>query len=145
MNDSNVRRKLFLKTYVEHFSPVRRVGVADEVMSKVAAIEKGSVSRAEKAVDMAISDIVNDCDDLPLEITRRIDMLMTVLGAATLSELRVEKSRRLKTILRIGKIRDEFDYFLGKGIIESESSLAVGEVRSRLEMLLSEYEAKLRQ
>lgn len=144
MEDRDVRRRLFLRTYIEQFAPVRRTGAADEVMLRVAAIERVSISRAKKAIDMAISDIVDDCDDLPLEVARRIDMLMLMQGAATLSELRVERSRRLKAILRRGKIRDEFDYFLGKGIIDSDSAVASGEVKSRLVRLVDEYESAIR-
>lgn len=139
MNDYNGQDRLFLRAYIEQFSPVGGPDWSSKVMARIADIEKISVTKAKKATDLALSDIVEDCDDLSQEVVSAIDSFMRKIGATTLGELRIRKSRRLKRILRNGKIRDDFDYYFGKSIVDSSAASNGDEIISGLERLLNEY------
>jgi hypothetical protein len=64
---------------------------------------------------------------------------MSSVGAASLSELRIECSRRLRAILRQSEIKDEFDYYFIKDIIDSGASDPESAVSLRLQELSLRY------
>ncbi|WP_397572978.1 hypothetical protein [Silanimonas sp.] len=128
-----------MKNYLDEFSPLAGRGAGSRLILKLEKIAASSPKKLAKAIDMAISDVVSDCDEIPQAAVTKIDAYMSSVGAASLSELRIECSRRLRAILRQSEIKDEFDYYFIKDIIDSGASDPESAVSLRLQELSLRY------
>lgn len=86
---------------------------------------------------MAIGDTIEMCSDMPLPDVMLIDEGCRLNGLPTLSEVRSRFSRKLKSIVRRGAIRNETEYYLVRNAIELASD---DDERAKLQTLLTQFE-----
>jgi hypothetical protein len=103
----------------------------------LATIEEKQPAAARKGLAMAINDIVEMSEDQPPDYVRTLDAHLKAQDAMTLSEARARFSKRLKAILRRGKLNDEGDYYLARNAVD----LATPEDAARLQGLIVDFES----
>ena len=113
----------FLDMYATHF---RKIDPADprhptNAGTRIAAAV--GKSKALVGLRQAINDTREDLQVLTPEQVSKLDSLLIDAGIVTLSELRRRYSRQYKAILRRGKIRNDTEYYLVKGISDECADL----------------------
>lgn len=104
-------------------------------------MEKQSMSRARLGLGMAIGDTLEGAWDLAYGDVEAIDRDFSAQGIISLSELRRKYSRKVRTILKRGVIRNEQEYYLIRGILEL---MAPDEAEfTLLGKLIGDFEAKV--
>ena len=81
-----------------------------------------SFSKCFTGLRQAVNDCLEQGAEFPTEAIKLIDDAFTEAGAPTLSELLVQQSRKFKSILRRGKIRDETEFYLVNAALSNVDS-----------------------
>ncbi|UXY16939.1 hypothetical protein N8I74_07985 [Chitiniphilus purpureus] len=101
-------------------------------------LEKESLSKAKKGLQMAVNDIVEMSADWSPEKVSEANKIFSENGILTLNEVRLRFSRKLKAILRRGEIKNEVDYYLVKSVVDGMSSPCIDQLCN----ILAAYEHK---
>ncbi|MCX7515423.1 hypothetical protein, partial [Frateuria sp. STR12] len=76
-------------------------------------------SKALTGLRQAANDAVESLQDLTVAQVAAFDAKLRLAGVMTLSEMRRRHSRQFKGILKRGRVRNETEYYLAKGILDS--------------------------
>ncbi|MGH6614693.1 hypothetical protein [Sphingomonas sp.] len=104
------------------------------------AIEERSPSNARKGLRMAVNDMVEMSEDFSLDEVTRLDARLSAQDALTLSQARLQFSRRLKAILKRGWIRGEMEYHLVRNAAECTDQ----DMASKMWPLLATFELEVK-
>lgn len=130
--------KGFLGWFYDHvLDPDGRHRAEVHPLAVLAGIERTSRRDARRGLVMAIEDCIDMSADLGPETIRAADAELAGKGLPLLSELRLQHSRRLRSILKRGRIRNESEFHLIKNAADS---LPPEEEQKRLWALLGEFE-----
>jgi hypothetical protein len=135
------RERKFFVIYDQLIS-MKKLGFRSTAVDALEALEKESMAKARKGLSLAINDLLEDSDGWPIDAIREFDRILSENDAATLTELRVRKSKRYKKILKNGAIRNELDCYLVKGILDGQQECVSTSDLPVLQQLLTEYENK---
>jgi hypothetical protein len=116
------------------FHPSVNLQVAEELFGK---------SKALEGARQAVNDALEETRRVSPEYLTRVDAALTEQGIVTLSELRRRYSRHYKAILKRGKVKDETEYYLLKGILDDGSANVTSDERSILQSMSDIYEQSL--
>ena len=105
-------------------------------LNALATIEEKQPAAARKGLAMAINDIVEMSESQTPDYVRTLDAHLTAQGAMTLSEARARFSKKLKAILRRGKLDNETDYYLARNAVDR----ATPESAARLQTMIGAFE-----
>jgi hypothetical protein len=120
----------------------KKLGFKSTAVDTLDSFEKESMAKARKGLSLGINDILEDTNDWPVEAVREFDRFLSESDAATLTELRVRKSKRYKKILKRGAIRDEMECYLVKVILDGLQEYVEKDELPLLQEMLTAYEKK---
>jgi hypothetical protein len=123
---------------VWHMSPEVRASV--DPMAAVAKAESVSASKGVKSVAAGIADTVGMTDRHSADEITAIDSLFKQEGLPTLTFMRKLFSRRIRRILKSGKVETEDDYYALKAVEDADLP---ERSRAKIAALLGEYELSL--
>jgi len=103
------------------------------------AMSAARPAAAHKGLRMAIGDIVEMLDSASPDYVDRLDARLREIGGMTLTEARSLFSRRLKRVVKRGKIGSEDDYYL----VRNAADIGAGDEQQRLWDLIAEYESRV--
>ena len=109
----------------------------------MAALEKISMSKARVGLGQAINDIIEMSWSLRPEEITEVDRDFAARGIVTLSELRRRYSRQFRGVLKRGTIRNETEYYLIRGVLDSGTADATHEELTKLHAMTAAYEKSL--
>lgn len=131
-------RRLLDVVYTEYFGAV--IKSESHPVRVLDAMFAARPASARKGLRMAIGDIVEMLGSLSTDHVELLDARLREIGGMTLTEARSLFSRRLKQIVRRGKIRNEDEYHLVRNAAEVA---ACDEQQQRLWELIGGYESRL--
>jgi|GEM_PF-4107490 len=140
--DRYQRERKFFVLY-DQLIMTRRLGFASTAISVLEEFEKESMAKARKGLSITINDALEDTAEWPLDAVRDFDRILEQNGAATLTELRINHSRKYRSALKRGKIRSEVEYHLIKGIVDGIREHVPENELPLLDAMLIEYERKV--
>lgn len=108
------------------------------VLAEVAAV--AGRSRALAGLRQAANDVVESVQALAPERVNALDAKLRLAGVVTLSELRLRRHSSSKAILKRGKIRNETEYHLVKGLLDSQDDTVDSASHAALSSMLSDVE-----
>ena len=133
----------FLDFYSTHIS---KIDPADPIhptnVGKLIVAEYGK-SKALEGLRQAINDTIEDSQDLSPQAIQELDAALRSAGIISLIELRRRYSRKYKSIVRRGTIRNETEYYLIKGILDGCTEALDATEVDQLGTLLSAYEQRI--
>lgn len=133
-------RKAFLGAFTDLFLP--KLGKPeDHPLLFVENLEQKSRASASRSVDMALADLVEMTKDWPIEQVASADAALIEKGAPRLSRIRRLYLRKYVNILKRGEIKSEVDYFLVRGILETDESADASE-RERVQEMMNAFKEK---
>ena len=103
-------------------------------------IEKLGMAKARAGLLMAINDIVEMTLCWSPEEVAETDRELRASGIPTLSEVRARYARRLSRLLNRGSIRNEVEYYLGKGVLDGAPDALDDASRAKLSELVAAFE-----
>ncbi|MBX9900023.1 MAG: hypothetical protein K2Y28_04485 [Burkholderiaceae bacterium] len=104
-------------------------------------VERHGKSKALEGLRQAVNDTIEYGSDKPLSFVQELDKQLRENKLITFSEIRHRYAASFKRIMRRGRIRNDTEYYLIRGIVaECAASLELNE-QSRLEELMSAYES----
>lgn len=109
-------------------------------MAEVAKAEAVSPARAVKSVAAGVADTVGMTDRLPKEEVAAIDAQFQRDGLPSLSGLQALFSKKVRKILKAGKLAREDDYYALKAL--EDADLPEGS-KAQVQELLGDYELSL--
>jgi len=90
---------------------------------------------------MGIRDCLLDAEGYSKETIEGVDKLLREKGGATISELMILRSKKLKKILQSGTIKGIEEYRYIKELIDTDSVLASQGMREKLIGMLNKFES----
>lgn len=107
-------------------------------------MEKTAPSRAASALAMMVNDCIEMASGWSFERISDLDTKLGNSGIITLSELRRQYSRQYAKIVKRGRINDEEEYFLLKGVRDGASLQIPSSEQEMINNILDSYEASFR-
>jgi hypothetical protein len=104
-------------------------------------IAASSTARARQGLSMMIGDLIEESSALSGDEIRQLDELFRQAKLPTLSDVRLRFHRRIKRILKSGKIKSEVDYYAVRSVVEG---LSDDTERTQLWDLLAAYEGSIK-
>lgn len=136
--DYDRMRRLLDVVYTEYFGTA--IKSESHPVRVLDAMFAARPAAARKGLRMAIGDIVEMLDAISIDHVERLDARLREIGGMTLTEARFLFSKRLKQIVRCGKIGSEDEYYLVRNAAEVA---AWNEQQQRLWELIAEYESRV--
>ena len=134
--------KAFLLFYSDRYMPVDSLPLHLRPVACLEVLERKSRTMASKGLAQAINDIIQSSRHLEPEQLRKVDRELQSRGLVTLSQLRRRYSREYAKVLKKGRIANETEYYLVRGILDdSAGSFGDGE-REALAQMLVEFEQR---
>ena len=130
----------FVDMYATHFlkiSPADPMHPTNVGRHMVAAIGK---SKALVGLRQAVGDCVESLQDFDHQQVEILDAALKRAGIVTLTELRRRHSRKYRSILKRGSIRDEAEYYLVTTVLSDCSDSIDPEEIDRLNSILLDFE-----
>jgi hypothetical protein len=111
---------VFFESYVHWFVPERdkSINPEDQPRAFLGRLEKISPAKARKGLMMAVNDVVEMTLAWDSTKVAQADAMFTSGGTFTLSEVRQRFSNRYEQIRKRGRIRNETDCYLAKGLFD---------------------------
>lgn len=103
-------------------------------------IEQYGRSKALEGLRMATNDILEELSRIPSAQVESLDEAFLRAGLVSLSELRRRYSSSFKRIVKRGRIQDDTEYYLLKGVVVDQSNDIDATERALLQRLLDAYE-----
>lgn len=142
LGDAYQKDKILFATYVEEVLQKGPVS-ALSALEALDRMEAESESKARKGLDMALNDLVEATERWAYRAVAEFDKLLQSKGGATLSEMRVRRSRSYKALVKKGRIDRESDYYLVKGVLEGGSESLSADSLVSLRSMLVQYESRI--
>jgi hypothetical protein len=137
--------KAFLSFYSEHYMSLEILQPEMRPIACLEAIEKKSRTMARAGLRQAINDIIESVRPFGEKQIAQIDSELSARKLVTLSELRRRYSTDFARVVKRGKIGNETEYYLVRGIVVDEGTKVTSEERDALsEMMLQFEEAAVR-
>ena len=134
--------KAFLLFYSDRYMPVDSLPPHLRPVACLEVLERKSRTMASKGLAQAINDIIQSSRHLEPEQLRKVDRELQSRGLVTLSQLRRRYSREYAKVLKKGRIANETEYYLVRGILDDNAgSFGDGE-REALAQMLVEFEQR---
>ena len=130
----------FVDTYATHFmkiDPADPIHPTNVGRHMVAATGK---AKALAGLRQAASDFVESLQDFDHQQVEILDAALKRAGIVTLTELRRRHSRKYKSILKRGSVRDEAEYYLITAILNDCSDSIDSQEVDRLNSILLDFE-----
>jgi len=133
--------KNFVLHFLEWYYPKNLPPPSESPSDFFERIEKISLPKAKRGLQMAINDIVEiiSCEWDPLQISEA-DKRFAAAGLSTLSEMRLRYSKKYSKIFKSGVINNEIEYYIIKGVIDGGFVELGTPDAIRLQAMLNAYE-----
>ena len=135
--------KEFLSFYSQHYMEIDKLPAASQPLACLEQLEQKSRSKASQGLRQAINDIIEECRRLNQSQLAQLDQRLRSHGVVTLSELRRRFAKDYARISKRGKINNETEYYLVRGIVDDSPSNTSADERVRLRDMLAEYEQRV--
>ena len=134
-----VELKGFLQAFTERFFPS---DLAAELrpLELLAALETISPARASLGLRMAVNDCIEMSSHWTPAKVAALDSDLKANNLLTLSEVRRRYSSAYAALRKRGRIRNEVEYYLARGILADQSLYLEAEERSELSLMVASYE-----
>jgi hypothetical protein len=133
--------KKFFFFYCDHYIPVRGLS-PEKRIANIEELEKRNYKRAVQGLRQAFGDILESTKRLDPAEVKKIDAALENHNLVTLSDLRRRFSRVYANIVKRGRIRNETEYHLVRGIIESGSQGMTSRELDNIGKMIAEFEEK---
>jgi hypothetical protein len=133
--------KEFLRFFSERFFNLGRLAPHLRPLAVLEATERDAPARAASGLRMAINDCVEMSSHWPLVHVSSLDAELQSKGVLTLSQVRQRYWGRYAAVLKRGRIRNEVEYDLVRGILVDRALTLETDERKRLQSLKSAFEA----
>jgi hypothetical protein len=133
--------KEFLRFFSERFFNLGKVAPHLRPLAVLEAAERDEPARASSVMRMAINDCVEMSSHWPLVHVSSLDAELHTKGLLTLSQVRQRHWGRYAAVLKRGRIRNEAEYVLVRGILVDRALVLGADERTRLQSLTSAFEA----
>ena len=107
------------------------------------AMEARSPAKAKRGLRLAVNDLVEDTMELSPEQVAGCDAALREIGGTTLSAMRARYSKAVAGIEKRGRIRNEPEAHLVKGLLDGDVDALSLDRRERLQSLFEAYEASI--
>ncbi|GKT26116.1 hypothetical protein [Acidovorax sp. SUPP3334] len=135
--------KAFLGNFFDWYNARPNMPAEIHPLYMAEIIERRSMKDAQRGLQMAINDTVEDTSNWTPDAIAAADARFAAAGTFTLSEVRRRYSKKYLQILKRGLIRSETEYYLLKGVADGggiEPSATEGQ---QIEAMLAAFEAKI--
>jgi hypothetical protein len=132
--------KAFLVAFMERFLPSVTVPPEHHPVARLELLEKTSMSKAERALGIALNDMLEGTWRFSPDEVAAIDGDFSARGIITLSEMRRRYSRQFRIVLKRGRIRTRKEFYLVSGILASFTADANEDERRQLGEMVAAYE-----
>ena len=136
--------KKFLNFFSDRFLNVQSVPPENRPIAILEAMEKTAPGRAADGLMMAINDCIEMSSGWGTEKIVVLDAELKNSGIITLTELRHQYSRQYARVVKRGRITNEEEYYLLKGILDGDSLKITDPEKESLIMMLDSYENKIK-
>jgi hypothetical protein len=109
-------------------------------MAEIAKAEAASMAQAVRSVAAGVTDTVGMTDRLPKEEVARLDALFERDGLPSLSSMQALFSKKVRKILKLGKLQSEEDYYTLKALEDADLPDAT---KAEIQSLVGDYELRL--
>lgn len=130
----------FLDMYATHFMKLDPKSSIHPTNVGTQIVEAVGKSKALVGLRQAINDSVDGLQDLTYEQVAQLDTALRGAGIVTLTELRRRHSRKYKSILKRGLIRNDTEFYLIKAILDDCADMLAGPERDNLASMLLAFE-----
>ncbi|WP_440224861.1 hypothetical protein ACQQ2N_06380 [Dokdonella sp. MW10] len=148
-SDEKIARYEALKRFFVHWvmhvspSPFHDAAHPHHPVNMLAMIErKASFSQALSGLRQAVNDSLEAAEDWTADRIRAADASLAGVGAPTLTELLVSRSKTTRAILRRGHLRSEAEYYLVSAVVADMNSSRPADELERMGEMLSAFEAR---
>lgn len=111
-----------MRAWFAHVAPrlFPNVSVEADPVLALDRIEAISMANARKGLSMAIGDIVEMTDNWPNGEIASLDAELTTASLPTLSAIRIQFSKSIRSIVRRGSIKNDEEYYLIRNAAEMD-------------------------
>lgn len=132
--------KRFLDFFSNHFFGLKNDTSENKLIAELTKMEKTAPARAAVGLAMMINDCIEMASGWSLEKILGIDAELKNSGIITLSELRRQYSRQYAKVVKRGRINNEEEYFLLKGVLEGGALEMTTSEKETIDNILDCYE-----
>ncbi len=132
--------KMFLRAFTARFMPSGDLTPALRPLALLESMETSAPAQASAALRMAVNDCVEMSSHWSAKKVAALDAELGAEGTLTLSQVRQRYASKYAAVLRRGKIKNEIEYYLVHGILVDQAVQLADEERSKLELMVTEYE-----
>ena len=136
---------MFFTHWQTHIQPSRFFSLED-ARNPINAINKIEThlgaAQALSGLSQAVNDTLEMCEDWPPDLVSLVDQSLAQAGSPTLTNLRHRRSRKYKSILRRGRLRDDSEFYLVTGILSDTTIELPESEREVLDNLVGSYESQ---
>ena len=134
---------LFLEFYSTNVSGIQREDPIHPSNCLVEIVDKFGKSKALQGLKQAINDTLEDTASWDSNTVSKLDEQLRVNGTITLSMLRTRYWSTYKSILKRGKIKNESEYYLIRGLECELDNGIPQEQRTLLAELVRDFEERV--
>ncbi|OAI24403.1 MULTISPECIES: hypothetical protein [Methylomonas] len=138
--DKYNEEKAFLGFYFDNFLPSLNFSPENHPISVLEELEKKSMSQARKGLEMAIHDVLEMTSHMALEQVAKVDSVLVSHAILSLTKMRVRYSRKYASVLKRGRINNDVEYYLLKGIADDAYNELELPVAQKTQFMIEEYE-----
>lgn len=133
--------KEFLSFFSERFFSLDGLPPEHRPLAVLEALEE---RKGKKIASRGLRQAINDCIEMSRHMkpdaVKQIDTELRKRGTITLSELRKQYSKEYAKIVKLGKVKNETEYYLVRSMLDDTSERMPNAERELLEKILSAYE-----
>lgn len=132
--------KEFLSFFSERFFRLDGLPPEHRPLAVLEALEKKGKKIASRGLRQAINDCIEMSRHMKPDAVKQIDTELRKRGTITLSELRKQYSKEYAKIVKLGKVKNETEYYLVRSMLDDTSERMADAERELLEKILFDYE-----
>jgi L-fucose isomerase-like protein len=135
--------KQFLVYFSDRFFGLKSENTENKLLVALNDMEKAAPSRAASSLQMMINDCIEMSSGWPGARVSGVDADLLSNGIITLTELRRRYSRDYATIIKRGRINNEEEYYLLKGVLDGVAFNMTPFELEHLTNILNAYEREV--
>jgi hypothetical protein len=134
--------KAFFRAFSARFDNLAQIAPEHHPIFVLEQMEKASPSHARQGLRMALNDCVEQSLGWAPDRVAEIDRDFLAQGLLSLSQVRLQYSRKYASIVKRGRLRNNEELFLVQGILADQSLSISAQERAQLETMSHAFTEK---
>ena len=134
--------KAFFCAFSARFDNLAQIAPEHHPIFVLEQMEKTSLSHARQGLRMALNDCVEQSLGWAPDRVSEIDRDFLAQGLMSLSQVRLQYSRKYASIVKRGRLRNDEELFLVQGILADQSLSISAQERTQLETMSHAFTEK---